>query len=314
METKNPDLISDLPGLVKEQIIVHLPLKEAIRTSILSSKWRQTWISIPELTIRNEDSLTCTKNEELILSIKFIQFMDWIFQVHSGSLIKFSMCSDHFSSKAVDRWILNLSRKQIQQLFIGLDRYKMPSGFFMSQTLTHVHLEKCTVKLPAKFNGFKMLRDLGLRYCIISEDHFEKLVSSSSLLENLSLEMFNDFNMLRIHSKSLRKFDIWGEFRYVHLDALRLAKVCIRKFIPTNGMLHGGFVNNLECLKDVETLDVNKHFVMVRHNMLSLVFCKCYSLFIIANNTTIYGNCNFTVRVASNNTRQLKLVKLHNLK
>jgi hypothetical protein len=272
METKNPDLISDLPGLVKEQILVHLPLKEAIRTSILSSKWRHTWISLPEFTIRNEDCLRCTKNEELILSTKFIQFMDWIFQVHSGSLLKFSMCSDHFSSKAVDRWILNLSRKQIQQLFIGLDRYKMPSGFFMSHTLTHVYLEKCRVKLPAKFKGFKMLRELGLRYCIISEDHFEKLVSSSPLLENLSLEMFNDFNMLRIHSKSLCKFDIWGEFRYVHLDAPHLAKVCIRKFIPTNGMLHGGFVNNLECLKDVEMLDVNRHFVMVCHSMFSLVF------------------------------------------
>lgn len=315
MDAKNPDLISDLPGLVKEQILVHLPLKEAIRTSILSSKWRHTWISIPELTIRNEDCLTCTKNEELIPSTKFIQFMDWIFQVHNGSLQKFSMCSDHFSSKAVDRWILNLSRKQIQQIFIGLDRYKMPSGFFMSHTLTHVYLEKLTIKLPAKFNGFKMLQELGLKYCIISEDHFEKLVSSSPFLENLSLELFNDFNMLRICSRNLRKFDFWGEFRFIHLNAPRLAKVCIRKFIPTYGMIHGGFSNNLECLKDVEMLDVNKHFVMVcqKYAFFGLLQINSLFIFIIKNNTTIYGSCNFTVTVALNNTRQLKLVKLHNL-
>ncbi|XP_078165036.1 F-box/FBD/LRR-repeat protein At1g13570-like isoform X1 [Carex rostrata] len=262
MEAKTFDLISDLPGLVKEQILVHLPIKEAIRTRILSSKWRHTWVSIPELMIRNEDCLTCSKNEELILSTKFIQFMDWVFQVHSGSILKFSMCSDHFSSRAVDRWILTLSRKQIQQIFIGLDRYKMPSGFFMSHTLTHVYLEKCTVKLPAKFNGFKMLRELGLKYCIISEEHFEKLVSSSPFLENLSLELFNDFNMLRICSRSLRKFDFWGEFKYIHLDTPRLAKVCIRKFIPTYDMRYSSLVNDLECLKDVEMLDINKHFVM----------------------------------------------------
>ncbi|XP_078165037.1 F-box/FBD/LRR-repeat protein At1g13570-like isoform X2 [Carex rostrata] len=250
MEAKTFDLISDLPGLVKEQILVHLPIKEAIRTRILSSKWRHTWVSIPELMIRNEDCLTCSKNEELILSTKFIQFMDWVFQVHSGSILKFSMCSDHFSSRAVDRWILTLSRKQIQQIFIGLDRYKMPSGFFMSHTLTHVYLEKCTVKLPAKFNGFKMLRELGLKYCIISEEHFEKLVSSSPFLENLSLELFNDFNMLRICSRSLRKFDFWGEFKYIHLDTPRLAK----------DLAKGGSINKLpikfEKLKEIK-IEIN---------------------------------------------------------
>ncbi|KAJ4750101.1 F-box/RNI-like superfamily protein [Rhynchospora pubera] len=262
MEAKYGDLISDLPGLVKEKILGHLPIKEAIRTSILSSKWRHTWVSMPEIVIRNEDCLTCTKNEELILSTKFIQFMDWVFGVHNGSILKFSICSDHFSSKAVNRWILNLSRKQVQQIFICLDRYKMPSGFFMSHTLTHVYLEKCTVILPAKFNGFKMLQELGMKFCIISEDHFEKLVSSSPHLENLSLELFNNFYMMRICSRNLRKFDFWGEFKSIHLDAPRLASVCIRKFIPTYDMRNGSLVNNLESLKEVEILEINKHFVM----------------------------------------------------
>jgi hypothetical protein len=44
-----PDRISCLPGHLTDQILSFLPIKEAVRTSVLSSKWRKKWYTIPNL-------------------------------------------------------------------------------------------------------------------------------------------------------------------------------------------------------------------------------------------------------------------------
>ncbi|XP_077233350.1 F-box/FBD/LRR-repeat protein At1g13570-like [Tasmannia lanceolata] len=43
------DLINNLPGYVVDKILVHLPIKDAVRTSILSRNWRYRWVTIPEI-------------------------------------------------------------------------------------------------------------------------------------------------------------------------------------------------------------------------------------------------------------------------
>ncbi|KAK4360217.1 hypothetical protein RND71_019169 [Anisodus tanguticus] len=46
-----PDLLSNLPENVIDAIGIHLPLRDAVRTSILSKKWRYKWCRLPELTL-----------------------------------------------------------------------------------------------------------------------------------------------------------------------------------------------------------------------------------------------------------------------
>ena len=48
-DVMGPDLISDLPQSIIESILVQLPIRDAVRTSILSSKWRYKWASITRL-------------------------------------------------------------------------------------------------------------------------------------------------------------------------------------------------------------------------------------------------------------------------
>lgn len=43
------DVISNLPEDIINLILVHLPIRDAIRTSILSTNWRYKWDSIPDL-------------------------------------------------------------------------------------------------------------------------------------------------------------------------------------------------------------------------------------------------------------------------
>ncbi|CAI0458695.1 unnamed protein product [Linum tenue] len=43
------DRITNLPADVIQRILVFLPIKDAAKTSILTSKWRHLWRSIPQL-------------------------------------------------------------------------------------------------------------------------------------------------------------------------------------------------------------------------------------------------------------------------
>ena len=43
------DIISNLPRKITDEILVRLPIREAVRTCVLSTKWRNKWTTIPEL-------------------------------------------------------------------------------------------------------------------------------------------------------------------------------------------------------------------------------------------------------------------------
>ncbi|XP_047259843.1 uncharacterized protein LOC124892658 [Capsicum annuum] len=58
-----PDVISDLPDNVIDVILLRLPCKDAVRTSILSKKWRYHWCRLTELTL--DSSLRKTKKDFL---------------------------------------------------------------------------------------------------------------------------------------------------------------------------------------------------------------------------------------------------------
>ncbi|MCE2055106.1 hypothetical protein HAX54_041991 [Datura stramonium] len=45
------DIISNLPGDVINVILMCLPLQDAVRTSVLSRKWRYNWAKLPKLTL-----------------------------------------------------------------------------------------------------------------------------------------------------------------------------------------------------------------------------------------------------------------------
>ncbi|KAJ3676551.1 hypothetical protein LUZ60_003963 [Juncus effusus] len=241
------DYISDLPELVKEKILTFLSIKEAAKTSFLSSKWRHTWTSIPDLVIKDET----------------IKQIDYIFSLRKSPVLKFHLsCELSSSNEDLDRWMVKLQKYGIQELILGLNRYKMPSSFFSCHALRYVNLEKCAIFLPKKFDGFKMLETLELRFCKISEPDFEILVLRCTKLESLVLEMFNEFVVMKIRSKSLRNLDFWGEFKYVHLETPSLEKACVIKFMQTYETPYNCFINVIESLNDIEVLEINKYFLM----------------------------------------------------
>ncbi|XP_027768819.1 F-box/FBD/LRR-repeat protein At1g13570-like isoform X2 [Solanum pennellii] len=81
-----PDALSYLPDNIIDVILMCLPSKDAVRTSILSKKWRYHWCRLTKLEI--DDSLWITKKDLLNPTIKFRKMMYQFLSLHEGPITK----------------------------------------------------------------------------------------------------------------------------------------------------------------------------------------------------------------------------------
>lgn len=78
------DIISNLPSDVIEQILSHLPIRDAVRTSILSRNWRYRWATIRHLVFDNQ----CVSTQK---RISFVNIVDHVLQGRIGPMHKFEL-------------------------------------------------------------------------------------------------------------------------------------------------------------------------------------------------------------------------------
>jgi hypothetical protein len=121
------DRVSNLPSDVTEKILSHLPIRDAVRTSVLSSKWRYKSAMLPHLVF----DCTCTPTA----NYKVENIVDHVLLSHIGSIHKFKLAQGVLSFRDIDRWIVHLSRNSVKE-FILLngqydDPYLMPSFMYV---------------------------------------------------------------------------------------------------------------------------------------------------------------------------------------
>ncbi|PNY15528.1 F-box/FBD/LRR-repeat protein, partial [Trifolium pratense] len=107
-----PDRISYLPGHVIDCILSYLPIKEAVRTSVLSNKWKNKWYTLPNLVFDEQCVSHLASEDPLVIENKFLKIVDHVLLVHSGviNMFKFVDYENLVSDSAdIDRWILHLT-------------------------------------------------------------------------------------------------------------------------------------------------------------------------------------------------------------
>ncbi|XP_078150212.1 F-box/FBD/LRR-repeat protein At1g13570-like [Carex rostrata] len=198
----NHDYITNLPADLKEKILVKLPLKEVVKTRILSSKWIDSWTLIPNLVF-----------EEIFFGENWtesgvIKVVDQVLLLHQGPIEKFTLVSsEHACNEAIGRWMLILSRNGIRDLKLKFHDKK-----------------RCNIiNVPRFFNGFPLLRTLHLSYFHMPGFGIEKLVSCCPLLDDLSLCCFVQQGCLRILAPNLTSLNICGDFHDICLETPKLA-------------------------------------------------------------------------------------------
>ncbi|CAI9269030.1 unnamed protein product [Lactuca saligna] len=161
------DRISNLPEHLIDSILESLPIEDAVRTSIISKKWRHKWTTMSTLAFDEHFSKKFAKNRAFDHN-GVIRIINKVLILHKGPISKFhlhipNIFLDNFQE--VDQFMLLLSRNNVRELILtNLNRsYELPSYLFSCRELTKLELQKCRFNPPLEFEGFLNLEELLLK-------------------------------------------------------------------------------------------------------------------------------------------------------
>ncbi|XP_058193524.1 F-box/FBD/LRR-repeat protein At1g13570-like isoform X1 [Rhododendron vialii] len=265
------DGISNLPNIVIEKILVLMPLRDAVRTSLLSKKWRYNWITIPELVFDDTSlvdpspifSRQRLPPDQLSSRNRLFATIYHVLLLHRGAILKFILSiSELKSCSEIDALITILSSNGIQELALKIwkgDPHKLPPSLFSFQQLTHLNLQFCVLKLPTTFKGFPRMVCLELHKVIITADKFQTFISSCPILEQLTFESSTCFDFIGIDAPNLKVLSFIGIFKSLKVkNAPHLANFSIDSkasvgIVERGGDKFGwaGFFDSLPVLKNL---------------------------------------------------------------
>ncbi|XP_004239431.1 F-box/FBD/LRR-repeat protein At1g13570-like [Solanum lycopersicum] len=256
------DVLSSLPDNVIDEILMCLPLREAVRTSILSTKWRYKWCRIPDLKL--DYKLWQSKVDKRSVLKKFTKIIYHLVTSHDGPISKFILSIRGLEdSPVLDKLIYFLSRNSVQHLELDISGYykhKLPSSIFTCLRLMHLSLSGCSIQLaPRNFKGFDTLICLELRNMTISSKILENLISNSPLLDTLMLHQNVYFGIIEINAPKLRAF----EFNEMEGSICLKSTPNLQDLTLWHKNYHVGSRNHFKSFYHLEYLVLNGHSLKV---------------------------------------------------
>ncbi|KAL4195255.1 hypothetical protein AMTRI_Chr05g63710 [Amborella trichopoda] len=256
------DFISNLPDCILSCITGRLSMKDAVRTSVLSKKWKYVWTSATGLDM-NEDCFCLNnqngwRNERRISTEdkrkKMVKAVSHVFNSHIGHIEKFQLLfNPGIYTSHVDQWISFLTCSGAQEVDLDfrfqlkkfvVNFYRLPSYFFDCESLRVLTLQNCLIQLPVDFKGFKSLAVLVLSGVYIQGSHLEGLVSKCERLQSLTLQNAWGFKFIKIRSplKSLQCLTIDNNCRVslceVLVDAPNLLSLNVTGYMSNHFNVH----------------------------------------------------------------------------
>ncbi|XP_076941901.1 F-box/LRR-repeat protein At4g14103-like [Bidens hawaiensis] len=182
------DRISRLPDEIIAQILTLMPTKYAVRTSVLSKRWRYTWVLVKNLDF---DDIHPIHGEEILT-----EFVDRVLKLCKTS--RLNLFRLHFSkirvkNSSVSSWINEAVKLNVNELDIQVINLGLPFSMFTCKTLTSLRLYgdadvrydwefPCRVNLPC-------LKTLDVAVYSDPCVGAFKLISGCPILENISLKV-----------------------------------------------------------------------------------------------------------------------------
>lgn len=204
------DLVSSLPSGILDKILGHLPLRETVRTSLLSREWRYKWRNCSELVF------DIRFDQMFLKSQKFNPIVYQVLRHHRGPLLKFTVQVPHLSScPEIDEWLHLLPKDTLQDLTLRVSigkKHRLTSCLYSFRHLRNLRLDNCTFDPPLGFEGFRKLVNLDLQSVGLVPDRFGEFVASCSAIEVLRLFHCTTFDCLEITGPKLKRLDFNGLF------------------------------------------------------------------------------------------------------
>ncbi|XP_019086400.1 PREDICTED: putative FBD-associated F-box protein At5g53635 [Camelina sativa] len=198
-------MINQLPDPLICHILSHLPIKEAVKTSVLSPRWRSLWLWLPSL------ELTCWKFPN---SNAFMSFGDRFLDSNRVSCIDNLKVTIDKDASHLTSWIDAAVKRKVKHIELCWHRLnkcpELPTSTYTCETLVSLKLYRADLA-NAKFVFLSCLKTLHLRSILYpNEAIFERLVSSCPVLEELvmAISVYDNAILSRVFSRSLKKLKI----------------------------------------------------------------------------------------------------------
>ncbi|KAL5730779.1 hypothetical protein ACHQM5_003571 [Ranunculus cassubicifolius] len=144
------DKISALPDAVLHYILSFLPTKYVVGTSVLSTRWRDLWASVPDLSF-DDSLLFCSKSvKERRDRRSFMTFVDRVLHLlRIQNVRKFSLDNAYaIDASRVNTWISTVILRNVQELILKIDTnnsYVLPHRLFTCESVKMLKIESDTV-------------------------------------------------------------------------------------------------------------------------------------------------------------------------
>ncbi|KAJ4771027.1 F-box/RNI-like superfamily protein [Rhynchospora pubera] len=316
------DMISDLPDALVTHILSFLSPKEAVKTCMLSRRWRSTWASMPVLKFDYEKFQLVPKNRTEENWVKFIKFVGHVLQNRERSL-----SLDTFEFKCSPSWYPTVPFP-IQYILLALrfnprvfsiyasrgDILDCAELLFQCASLQSISLNNTLYRYRTdKFFELKVvnlpyLKKLELSYLKVEDNLCRMLFQGCRVLEELKL-LF-----CRLHV-SLLSSEV--------LNSLVLTHCYFEKklVISTRNLMHldvfhtrcdgaNFLLENMASLVDahIRCFDVDMHDNLESSNC-GLVFHNSYSKFSMTSDHTLESAQATAMGQEASNCSDFKVVK-----
>ncbi|XP_052622236.1 F-box/FBD/LRR-repeat protein At1g13570-like [Lactuca sativa] len=254
------DRISNLPEHLIDSILERLRIKDIVRTSIISKKWRYTWTKIKVLVLDEQFSIKFAQNGAFDRN-GFINTINHVLTSHNCPILKFHLHIPNMfldSYQEVDQWMLLLSRKSVRELVLittSNRRDEHPSNVFSCLKLTKLDLKNCFIKQPLELERFINLQTLFLLNIVFGANFCETEINLPKL-KTLSLS-----NCTHVYSFNIKDF--------VRAERLTLATMLSNLPKVRSLVTDGHFLKFLSAEKNLNWLP---HAVNGLHNLLLMDF------------------------------------------
>ncbi|KAL6205894.1 hypothetical protein ACLB2K_023146 [Fragaria x ananassa] len=195
--SRNRDMISELPDSVLSHMLSFLETKYAVRTSVLSTRWKNIWALVPIVNFELEDRCPRPSKSK---HASFLSFVDRVLLYRDSSHIqRFRFHCDIYPKDLfrIDGWIRTAIRRNVVELDLQFllrnegvrQMFEFPISVFSCKTLVTLKLSSnCLIYAPPKSGCFPNLKFLYVKFCYPDYDSIEQLLSGCPRVEDLTIE------------------------------------------------------------------------------------------------------------------------------
>ncbi|XAR68986.1 hypothetical protein NMG60_11000417 [Bertholletia excelsa] len=260
MEQRKLDPITHLPPEVMRRIVSTIPLKEAVRTSVLSTAWKKTLWS-PTLPPRAIDFKKKTEEKDDTDLTRIVSYL--LNPYHSLELWRFSLLNQALTYSAVrvgSELFLNLSEEKPAKNGFNLALESTRTTDYRFFPLKNLHLGSVSQQaedlVSTLFTNCQLLERLKLEKCF----WLRKIRIKSHSLVSFALVDCPNLQSIELSASSLKSFHYRGVLPEIEIKCSpRLVDVelNLRDGLGENEFDLEGILDLLFSLKDIEVLTVS---------------------------------------------------------